>query len=62
MFKRFVYDDWMMIFPVVALIIAACVFAYFLHQVLRMSRSKTERFASLPFNEETSRRHETSRE
>lgn len=62
MFKRLIYDDWMMIFPVVALLAAAFVFAYFLHQALRMNRSKVERFASLPFNEENPHRHETSRE
>ena len=62
MFKRFVYDDWMMVFPVVALIVAACIFAYFLRQALRMNRGKIDHFASLPFNEENSQRHETSRE
>jgi hypothetical protein len=62
MFKRFIYDDWVMIFPVVAFVTAACIFAYFLHHALKMKRGKVERFASLPFNEENSIRHETSRQ
>lgn len=61
MFKRFVYEDWVMIFPVVAFVTAACIFAYFLHQALRMKRNKVERFARLPFNEENPSRHEPSR-
>ncbi|MFT3782105.1 MAG: hypothetical protein QM790_08820 [Nibricoccus sp.] len=59
MFKRFIYEDWAMIFPVAAFITAACIFIYFVSRAMRMKRSQVERFSSLPFNEENSSRHES---
>ena len=61
MFKRLIFDDWVMIFPLVAFITAACVYGSFAYFGFRMKRSQTDRLASLPFNEETSTRHETNR-
>lgn len=52
MFKRFVYEDWMIVFPIVAFITAACIYAYFTYRALRMKRGQIDRFANLPFNEE----------
>jgi len=62
MFKRLIFDDWVAIFPLVAFITAACVFGCFIYFALRMKRSQTDHFAQLPFNEETSTRHETTRQ
>ena len=61
MFKRLIFDDWVIIFPIVAFITAACVVLSFAYCALRMKRSQIDRFASLPFNDETSTRHETAR-
>jgi hypothetical protein len=60
MFKRYIYEDWAMIFPVVAFITAACIFGYFVWRALRMQRSQVDRFSNLPFNEENTSRHETA--
>ncbi len=58
MFKRLIFDDWVMIFPLVAFITAACIFGSFAFRALRMRRSQVDRFAQLPFNDETPSRHE----
>ena len=60
MFKRIIFDDWAMIFPVVAFITAACVYGSFAFFGIRMKRPQIDRLANLPFNEETSTRHETA--
>ena len=62
MFKRLIFDEWVMIFPVVAFITAACVYGSFAYFGLRMKRTQADRLASLPFNEETSKRQETARQ
>ncbi len=62
MFKRFIYDDWAMIFPVVAFITAACVFGYFVVRALRMKRAQVERFENLPFSDENPTRHDIARQ
>lgn len=61
MFKRFIYEDWAMIFPVAAFVTAACIFGYFVWRALRMKPTQTERFSKLPFNEEATSRHDHSR-
>jgi hypothetical protein len=61
MFKRIIFDDWVTIFPLVAFVTAGCVYGCFAYFGLRMKRSQTDYFAHLPFNEETSTRHETDR-
>lgn len=61
MFKRLIFDHWVMIFPVVAFITAACVYGCFAYFGLRMKRNQIDRLASLPFNEEIPTRHETAR-
>lgn len=61
MFKRFIYEDWAMIFPVVAFIAAACIFAFFFWRALRMRSDQVERFENLPFNDENPSRHDLAR-
>lgn len=61
MYKRLIFDHWVMIFPVVAFITAACVYGCFAYFGIRMKRSQSDHLASLPFNEETPTRHETAR-
>jgi len=59
MFKRLIFDDWVMIFPLVAFITAGCVYGCFVYFGLRMKRSQSDHLASLPFNKENSTLHET---
>jgi len=62
MFKRLIFDDWVMIFPLVAFITAACVYGCFAYFGLRMKRGQRDHLASLPFNQETSTPNETARQ
>lgn len=57
MFKRFIFEDWVMIFPLVAFVTAACIFGCFVQRALRMRRGRVERFANLPFNDEKPSSH-----
>lgn len=57
MFKRFIFEDWVIVFPVVAFITAACIFGCFVYRAVRMRRSQAEHFAQLPFNDEKTSRH-----
>ncbi len=59
MFKRLLFDDWVMIFPLVAFITATSVYVVLTWRALRMRRSQIDHFANLPFENETSSRHET---
>ncbi len=59
MFKRLLFDDWVMIFPLVAFITATSVYVALTWRALRMRRSQIDHFANLPFKNETSSRHET---
>ncbi|MFT3870880.1 MAG: hypothetical protein QM715_20700 [Nibricoccus sp.] len=62
MYKRFIYEDWTMIFPVVAFAVAACIFVFFVWRALRMKRPQVERFENLPFNDENPSRHDIARQ
>ncbi len=53
MFQRILIDHWMAIFPLVAFVTAASVYATITYQTLRWRRTKIERFAQLPFAEES---------
>ena len=55
MFHRLFFDDWVVIFPLVAFITAASVYASLTWRALRMRPAQINRFARLPFNDETSR-------
>ena len=60
MFQRLLFDDWVMIFPLVAFITAVAVFGMIVWRALRMRRSQIDHFANLPFANETSASlHET---
>jgi hypothetical protein len=61
MFKRFIHEDWVMIFPIVAFIATASTVAYFAWHALRMKRPQVERFENLPFNDENPSRHDIAR-
>jgi len=62
MFKRIIFDDWVIIFPVVAFITAACIYGCFAYFGFRMKPSQSDHLANLPFNKENSTRHETARQ
>ena len=53
MFRRLLFDDWVMIFPLVAFITATSIYATLTWRALRMRRSQVEHFARLPFENET---------
>ena len=55
MFRRLLFDDWVVIFPLVAFITAASVYACLTWRALRMRPAQISRFARLPLNDETSR-------
>jgi hypothetical protein len=58
MFKRIIFDDWVMVFPLVAFVTAACIFGCFVYRALRMRRSQADHFAQLPFQNESASRHD----
>ena len=51
MFRRIIYEDWQLIFPVVALVVASCIFLVAGWRASRMKRTDSERLARLPFEE-----------
>jgi hypothetical protein len=53
MFRRLLFDDWVMIFPLVAFVTAASIYATLTWRALRMRRAQIEHFAHLPFENET---------
>jgi hypothetical protein len=52
MFHRIIYEDWQLIFPVVALAVASCVYLAAAWNAARMKSGKVERLARLPFETE----------
>ena len=54
MFRRLLFDDWVVIFPLMAFLTAASVYAFLTWRALRMRPEQIGRFAGLPFNDETS--------
>jgi hypothetical protein len=52
MFHRIIYEDWQLIFPVVALAVASCVYLAAGWSAARMKPSKAKRLAELPFDTE----------
>ncbi|AOS43300.1 hypothetical protein Verru16b_00343 [Lacunisphaera limnophila] len=49
MFRRIIYEDWQLIFPVVALAVASIVFLAAAWRASRMKPAQGERMANLPF-------------
>lgn len=50
MFRRLIYEDWQLIFPVVALLVASLVFLAAGYRAARMKPSQAERLARLPLD------------
>ena len=51
MFRRIIYEDWQLIFPVVALAVASCVYLVAAWRAARMKPAQAKRLANLPFEE-----------
>jgi membrane protease YdiL (CAAX protease family) len=49
MFRRIIYEDWQLIFPVVALAVASLIYAAAAWRASRMKPIEVERLARLPF-------------
>ncbi len=60
MFDRIVYADWHVVFPIVAFLAAAGIFAVLSWRALRMTRADVDRFARLPLEDDATpaSRHE----
>jgi hypothetical protein len=54
MFRRLLFEDWVSLFPLIALITAGSVYATIFYRALRMKRPQIDRMAGLPFESETS--------
>jgi hypothetical protein len=52
MFQRIVYEDWQLIFPIVALAVASLVFLAAAWRAARMKPDQAEQLARLPFDKE----------
>jgi hypothetical protein len=52
MFQRIIYEDWQLIFPVVALIVAGLVYAAAAVRVSTMKPDESERLARLPLEDQ----------
>ncbi len=52
MFDRIIYADWHVVFPVVAFLAAAGLFAAMSWRALRMKRPDVDRFARLPLDDD----------
>ena len=52
MLHRIIYEDWQLIFPVVALAVASCVYLAAGVRAARMSPEQADRLARLPLEKE----------
>ncbi len=52
MINRIIYEDWQLIFPIVALLVAAVVYAVAAWRAAAMSSSQSDRLARLPLEKE----------
>ncbi len=51
MLRRIIYEDWQLIFPVVALAVASLVYLVAAWRSARMSTTQADRLARLPLEE-----------
>ena len=60
MFQRVVYEEWQLIFPIIAFATAAGIFGAIVWRAVRMQRSQLERLARMPLEKDapTSDHHE----
>jgi hypothetical protein len=54
MFRRLLFEDWVSLFPLIALITAGSVYATIFYRAIRMKRPQIDRMSSLPFESENS--------
>ena len=54
MFQRIIFENWVCVFPLVAFITAASVYATILDRTLRMKNGQIDHFSQLPFAAEAS--------
>ena len=54
MFRRLLFENWVNLFPLIALITAGSVYFTIFYRALRMKKVQIARFAGLPFESETS--------
>jgi hypothetical protein len=52
MFRRIIYEDWQLIFPVAAFAVASCIYLAAAWRASRMSADQVERFARMPLEKE----------
>ncbi len=52
MFRRIIYEDWQLIFPVVALAVASLVYLVAGWRAAQMKPAESDRLANLPFGDE----------
>ncbi len=52
MFRRIIYEDWQLIFPIVALAVASLVYLAAAWRATRMKPAESDRLANLPFENE----------
>jgi hypothetical protein len=48
MFHRIVYEDWQLVFPVIALAVASCIYLAAAWRAARMTPEQAKRLAHLP--------------
>lgn len=51
MFRRIVYEDWQLIFPVMALVVASVIYVVAGWRAARMKPVQSERLARLPLED-----------
>ncbi len=51
MFRRIIYEDWQLIFPVVAFTVASCIYVAAAWRAARMKPAELEQQARLPFED-----------
>jgi hypothetical protein len=52
MINRIIYEDWQLIFPVIALLVASTVYLVAAWRATTMDRAQVDRMANLPFEKE----------
>jgi ABC-type lipoprotein release transport system permease subunit len=50
MFRRIIYEDWQLIFPIIALAVASCIYLVAAWRASRMKPAQAERFARMPLD------------
>jgi hypothetical protein len=58
MFRRLLFENWVMVFPLVAFITAVSVYVNFVYRALRMRRAQVAHCAQLPFNDKPDLNHD----